>query len=673
MSGSNHWTLREGVSLGIDAGGTYTDAVLYDFAKRKVIAAAKSPTTRHDYAIGISQALELLPADDLKQARLVGLSTTLATNALVEDRGGKVGLILAGMQNTNLAKLEFDLVRYVEGSIDITGRETAPLDVSAARTAITELIEQEKVESIVLGGISSIRNPFHELKLRDLVREISDIPTVCGHELSQKLGAVERANTAACNARLLPLINRLINSVQNVLKNWFEKIPLYIVKGDGSLENWRMALEKPIETVASGPAASAVGARTLLGADRDLLVVDVGGTTTDIALLKHGQIEMKPTGARVGGHYLAIPGLDLVTAGLGGDSRIVIKPNHRTGKPALVAIGPKRVIPISLLASTYPKVQRKLEQFRSAPASIGINHQPGDFLVLIREKSEVELSGNQRRLVDILEKEGPLHLTEATAKTGIVESLLLGWEGLVQNGIAALAGLTPTDIWHAQGELDLWDATAAETALQLYGRRYVQGEQVLIEDVLLQINRSLCVHLLSKALGEGADADDTAAFARRLVREASRDDGSLQLRPRLLTTLVGLGAPARYFIPPLRDIIDTEVEIPRYGHVANAIGAASARVELRSSALIKNDGEDRISVHTQKGRAEFDSLEEAKDYARSELRSQLEVIAKRAGAAEYDIELDENDVFIETDAEQCDIFFRCEIEGRIVGLPSLNT
>lgn len=668
------WLHSEGLSLGIDAGGTYTDAVVFDFSTRSVRAAAKSPTTRHDYAVGIREAVRQLPAELLCAVRLVGLSTTLATNALVEGRGGKVGLVLIGMEDVNLEGLRFRQLRHVPGRVDISGRETEPLDEGAARLAIRDLLERDRVESLAVAGISSIRNPAHELRVRELARELAPLPVVCGHELSQQLGAADRANTAAFNARLLPLIHHLIDSVRSVLRERLPEVPLYIVKGDGTLMDYRHACQRPIETVASGPAASVVGARTLLAGQSEMLIVDVGGTTSDAALLHEGRPVLRESGAEVGAQHLAFPALALSTEGLGGDSRISVRVNHRRGKPALLSLGPERAIPLCFLASRYPQVGRQLAEFLETPAGIGFQHQPGDFLVLITRRPGLPLRDNQARMLDALEESGPMHLAWLTRSIEAMDSKLLGWEELVREGVLGLAGLTPTDLWHARGDLSFWDASASRTALQLYAERYVLGPEALLEDAFALLTERLAELVLRKALdlpgrSDGAGTRD-ADFARRIVAEARGGSPWLKLRPRLGAPLVGIGAPAPLLLPPLARLLEADLRLPEHGAVANAVGAASARVEITSRALVKDSGIGRFTVHTLHEQAEFEDLEEARAFGRRRLQEILADMARQAGTTGYRIEIEEEEHYIQGPAHLGGTtFLRSDLVGRAVGLP----
>ncbi len=345
------------ISLGIDTGGTYTDAVLVDHASGAVLASAKALTTHHDLSVGIGQAMAAAfdgQTASPAEVSLVALSTTLATNAIVEGQGSPVCLLLIGYDPELIRQYGFerDLVTenvvYLRGGHDGAGNEGEPLDETAAREAI--LAWRDRVDAFAVSGYFGVRNPAHERRGRALVEELTALPVACGHELTTRLNAVRRATTAALNARLIPLLQELIVTVRRTLQGLDIAAPLMVVKGDGSLVRAEWAKRRPIETILSGPAASVVGAWHLAGR-RDVWVVDVGGTTTDIAALRDGCPRLNPEGAQVGEWRTMVEAADVHTVGLGGDSHV------RLDKGGRLVIGPRRVVPLCLLASEHPTIQ----------------------------------------------------------------------------------------------------------------------------------------------------------------------------------------------------------------------------------------------------------------------------------------------------------------------------
>jgi N-methylhydantoinase A/oxoprolinase/acetone carboxylase beta subunit len=353
-----------GLKLGIDTGGTYTDAVLVD-AEQNIIAASKCLTTRHDLTLGISDALAELPSKKLLDVVLVALSTTLSTNSVVEGRGAPVGVLLPGYHQQQVEKsglldiFDPDMVVTLDGGHDAIGAETTPLDTAGAARAIRKLAM--KVSAFAVSSMFGVRNPAHEICIRDLVNDLCSKPVTCGHELATNLDAPRRALTVALNARMVPIIHELIMAVQKIMQDREIQAPLMMVKGNGSLINTRTAMEQPVGTVLSGPAASVVGASALSGAV-NAIIADMGGTTTDIAVISDGQPELGFDGVRIGEWKPMVEAVRVISIGLGGDSEV------RFSGSAGLEIGPRRVVPLSLLAYQYPEVTRALgKQLSQAP------------------------------------------------------------------------------------------------------------------------------------------------------------------------------------------------------------------------------------------------------------------------------------------------------------------
>jgi len=231
---------QTGLWLGLDTGGTFTDAVLLADG-RQVIASAKALTTPWNLAIGISEAIHAvlgpLPAGERRSVSLVSVSTTLATNAVVENRFSPVCTLLIGFDDAMVERSGLQrrgtagAVVRIQGGHTATGEEEAPLDEAAVQRAVRE--HEATVEAFAVAAHFSVRNPLHELRARKIIRACSPKPVTCAHELSSKLDAPRRALTAALNARLTPQIRHLIEALARVLNDESIVAPLMIVKGDG--------------------------------------------------------------------------------------------------------------------------------------------------------------------------------------------------------------------------------------------------------------------------------------------------------------------------------------------------------------------------------------------------------------------------------------------------------
>ncbi|HKJ50124.1 MAG TPA: hydantoinase/oxoprolinase N-terminal domain-containing protein, partial [Gammaproteobacteria bacterium] len=185
--------------LGIDTGGTFTDAVLVDDDK-VIVNAEKSLTTRFDLSLGIGDVVAKLPADSLAEVSMVSLSTTLTTNSVVEDLGAPVCVLLPGYSSEQVKQsgllniLPAQFIIRLQGGFDAVGREHAPLDEAGASEAIEKL--KQEVSAFAISSMFGTRNSSHEIRLKRMVTELAGMPVICGHELASSLGAPRRALTA---------------------------------------------------------------------------------------------------------------------------------------------------------------------------------------------------------------------------------------------------------------------------------------------------------------------------------------------------------------------------------------------------------------------------------------------------------------------------------------------
>lgn len=312
----------------MDTGGTYTDGVIVDSSTRKIIRKAKAPTTRQDLAVGIKNCVENLAFDRMNEISLASVSTTLATNSIVEGRGAAVGLIYMGTELEE--EVPAAVTVKVKGRFDIMGRLKEDIDKEEIRKALLDM--KGKVEAVAVSGYAGVRNPKHEQEVRKMAEELLEVPVVCAHQLTSALGFHHRTVTAVLNGRLIPVIDRLLKSTRRVMEEKGINAPVMIVKGDGTLMTEKVAKERPIETILSGPAASVIGALALTG-KKDGLVLDMGGTTSDLADVTDGSVRIRKEGAKVGGWFTRVRAAEISTFGLGGDSRIYL---DKKGKLCIV-------------------------------------------------------------------------------------------------------------------------------------------------------------------------------------------------------------------------------------------------------------------------------------------------------------------------------------------------
>ncbi|MCK0151463.1 hydantoinase/oxoprolinase family protein [Marivita sp. S6314] len=658
------------IVLGVDTGGTYTDAVLLQ-DEETVIAKAKALTTRHDLAEGVAAAVQGVLGEsgvNAKDIALASLSTTLATNALVEGQGARVALIYIGFAERDLAAqglqeaLGDDPVFLTAGGHSHGGGEAAPLDVAA----VAVWAAAQDVSAFAIAAQFGTRNPAHEVAARDAVRAVTGKPVTCSHELSAKLGGPKRALTAVLNARLIGLTHRLIGRAEGALRDLGIDAPLMVVRGDGALMSSGQAQERPIETILSGPAASIVGARWLTGADH-ALVSDIGGTTTDIAVLEGGRPVIDPDGARVGPHRTMVEAVAMRTHGLGGDSEVHVAAE---GLEAGITLGPKRVLPIALIAKDAPEiVHAALDAQLSKPV-------PGEFDArFVRRVAGQDEAGLPDRARAVLSRIGEAPLPLAEAITARVEGQALRL--LVTRGLVQIAGPTPTDALHVLGRFVHWDRTASEKALRLLARkrggsgdRFAESADVLAERIVDALTHATGTALLEAAFA--ADGlEEPAGLARHglLHRGLRRAPGWVRMTAGLSVPVVGLGASAGVTYPAVGAWLNTEVLLHDHGDVANAIGAVTGRIRVVRDGVVTSPGEGRYRAHLETGPQDYPDPDAALAAVETALRQQAQQAAEAAGAAS--VHLNATREIRRAEIEAREMFVEARISVEATGRPRI--
>ena len=641
--------ISDSLGLGIDAGGTYTDGVIVDLHKGQVLSKFKTPTMKDDLPGSIRNCIESLDAELIAHCSIASLSTTFATNAIVERKGARAGVILLGYDDHDTARVQAENKRMVIGRHDVRGRVVDLLDEVGLRAAVHALVSEIKVEAIAISGMGGVKNPAHELAARKIAMQECGLPIVCGHELSMELDAIKRATTAYLNARLLPVVVHLIHAVESELSSRGVKAPLVVVRSDGSLMSASEALSNPIHTIFSGPAASAIGALYLSGL-KDAVIIDIGGTTTDILFAKDGVISMTRFGSVVSGFAVSAPSVSGHTTGFGGDSHI------RRDMLKRITVGPERVIPISYLALKYESVLDDLRRMQDeAPDPLC---QPTDFYVKGWMPLTTDASEREIRIIAALE-DGPKSIIDLARLSGCDYPSLLSVDRLDRMGVITRAGLTPTDILHAAGRLDVWDNAAADLAVGIYASDVGVSQEELSSLVLEEVRRKLSREIIEGTLENGVKGPYMpgrfTSFAG-ILADAKSD--YIGFSVNAAQPIIGIGAPVRAYLPDVCEGFGREPVIPQHAEVANAVGAVAGRIALKSKATVSLSSDGEYLVHTSLDFRAFSDMEEAENYAISQVRKILvkrvhddypglrfryDIRADRQNAASMDTE-----VFIET-------------------------
>lgn len=569
---------------------------------------------------------------------MVSLSTTLATNALVEGQGGRVALVFVGFDPGEIARdglseaLRGDPVIRLPGGHSHAGAEIAPLDLGSLREAVLAL--PPGLTGFAVAARFATRNPGHEIAARDLIRALTGLPVTCSHELSQALGGPKRALTAVLNARLIGMIDRLIGACEAHLARLGISARLMVVRGDGALVSAALAREKPIETILSGPAASIAGACWLSG-EREALVSDIGGTTTDVCLLRDGRPAIDPEGARVGAFRTMVEAVAMRTTGLGGDSEVHLEEGLDGG----LKLGPRRLVPVSLLAVTEgAMVHRALDAALAAEAP---PDGAGRFAVpLWAGTPPAGLDPREAAVAGRLAG-GPLPLPEAV-RTRVEGAALMR---LVGRGLVLLSGVTPSDAAHVLGKLAAWDGAAAEKALALFARRRSgRGDRIapdaaaMARAVVAQLTDQTVDCLLEAAFaGDGRDwGMAPGELARHPLTRAGLDghQGVVRVGLGLGVPVIGLGASAGTYYGAVGTRLGARMILPGHADVSNAIGAVVGQVAMVATGTVTSGGPGVFVAHLAAGPRRFDARDAALAALEAALAEDARARARAAGVEE---------------------------------------
>ncbi len=618
-SGSSDARRTASLGLGIDAGGTYTDAVLFDFKEKKILGRSKSLTTKWKYSEGIMAAVSQLPAEILQKVDLVSLSTTLVTNAIVESNIYPVGLFLMPMATMSPENISHTPMAVIKGRMTIEGIASQDIDPDEIRKHAEVMVKNHGVRAFAVSGYGGSVNPELELKVKKVLREATGLDVCCGHELSGTLNFYVRAHTAVLNAGVIPIMEEFLSQMKQALEGAGITAPRLVVKGDGSVMTGSYASEFPVQTALSGPAASMAGASFLTGRE-DALVIDVGGTTSDIGYLDRGEVFVCEDGASIGSWRTHVKAVDMLTTGLGGDSAIVYGRRQWT-------IGPGRITPFSWLASRYElgpwlEDQSLLDFADGSSVSLQWLYSTG-------KEADFDLTKQETEILEQL-KEGPLPVCELSRRISQGVWKLLKTDRLEKSYCIQRAGLTPTDLFHLQGKMDLYSKEGLSGYFDLNLKLQDESSFGVMDHLMKKISTTLAHSVLERVF----EGDQKAEELYKPILQGGNE--RLTLTPTLKTPVIGLGAPASLFLDDAVRMLGGEVHIPENGDVANALGAITSRVSVETFASVVPTPEGLYRVLGISGSEGEDqeTLEEAEKLCLDLLAAAAREKAVSAGSSE---------------------------------------
>lgn len=627
------------LGIGIDTGGTYTDAVIYDFENKEILGSAKSLTTKNDLTIGILGAIDGLPTKLVQQADIISLSTTLATNACVENKGGRAKLIFFGGDKTVIDQYgrqyglpSSDEIYIQESYTHFSGKVDREPDWDLFRRQTEHGFEN--LDGVGIIEMNAMRNgAVVEKKAREIFCENHNTPVVCGHELFSELNCLQRGSGTLLNAGLFPVIREFLASVKKALaiRN-IHPSSLVIVRSDGGLMSEEFSSLRPVETLLCGPAASAIGCTRLTNTP-NCIVVDMGGTTTDIAFIEDGKPVTVTDGVSIGRWKTFVNGLYVKTFGLGGDSAI-----HYDGEN--LRLEEYRIIPLCIASAQYPDMLDSLRKIEVRKHTKFLY----EHYMLIKDIEQSSRYTDEEKAFCKALKEKPLSISDAANAVG-KDIYTLRVDRLLKDGVVQLCGLTPTDIMHITGDFSGHNSEASRLGAEFAAFNLDISVEQLCKRVYDAVKKKLYTNIVKAMLENkyqhymknGVSQDIERLIEDAYTEAAANKPNALFSTPFCTQySLIGVGAPIQIFLKDVAEMLGTKAIIPENHEVANALGAImgsiSASYSLEVRPINTSEGISGYRVFGGEESASFEELDEAVQFAASKAMYHAKAEAEKRGA-----------------------------------------
>jgi N-methylhydantoinase A len=612
-----------GYRLGVDVGGTFTDLLLFDEGSG-AFWRHKTPSTPADSSQGILEGVEAICGTAGVTPQQVGYflhGTTVATNAVLEGKGARVGLIVTDgyrhvMQIARslvpgglaawiiwpkpqpLAALE-DTIE-VGGRIDAQGREVRPLDEPGARAAL-EALKAQGVEAITVSLMNAYLNGAHEKRIGELAREVlPDVPVSLSHEVLPEMQEYERTLTTVANAAVRPVVGRYVRNLRERLQGSGMAGKLSLLRSDGGLMSSEKSEEHPVSLLMSGPAGGVTGALWVAknAGLKNILTLDVGGTSTDVALIEN----LEPRRVRttdVGHLSVRASSLDVKTVGAGGGSiayvpeltkALRVGPQSAGAVPGPAAYGKGGSLPTVTDANVvlgYLPENLLGGSFRLDRAAAKAAVQT------IADALGIELMAAARGIIDIVNENmfGALRMISVQQGYDPREFALMGFGGagpLHVNAVAKLMGSWPAVSPVSPGVLcALGDATTrmrTETA-RSFSKQVADTSEAEMLGVLDEMRRQTRAELVAEGVGE---ADIVSLFEVDVRYAGQAFEVPLTIDPETLQR-DGIAGITRRFDEEHRRLFTFNMDTPHEIVNLRAVALGQA-LDLPAAELAKGDG-----------------------------------------------------------------------------------
>lgn len=544
--------------LGIDAGGTTTNAVIYDRAADDIIWKSQAFTTNEALSLGILKSLFSLPKNIKPKIEEVHLSTTLATNYILENDFSNIGLIIIG----DMIGRPFPFKNLYQLKCSEVGNGKLPAAAQA------DMIDHSLISDFEHIIVASLGSPDPELE-NDVCRVLNakGFPAITATSICTSMDWHIRISTAVFNTGLIPLMQDLIESMYSVLSDLDINAPLKIMCGDGKLAHPDTVMRFPIFTIMSGPAASVAGGLFLCNED-DFLLIDMGGTSADITRIIDRRIQRKGI-STIRDNSIQAESLNIKSFPAGGDSQIYYS---HLGQ---LTVGPEKAIPLCLAGSRWPHLEEELRSYHRPKGYEMFTVNDTDCFCSCSTRSLSALNQADRNLVEEIRKKphSLFYLSEKFGKDA--DSLHL--DRLINLGYIQKISFTPTDILHILGQYTEWDRSISHTAANIMSKVGDMSMQKFLSIAEARITDQLafyCMQSISDFENHKFDFRDSRATQYIIDHFLNKIDPYLLVIFKITKPIVAVGAPARCWLPKVATKLGTEIIIPHHFESANAVGVA---------------------------------------------------------------------------------------------------
>ena len=550
--------------LGIDAGGTHVDSVIYDNSKQQVLSKAKAFTTLADFSIGIRQSVKRLQFKDLNRVSSVHLTSTISVNSILENRMARTCLILLGDKIREPLPYCSRQVIYKK---DFPDTETS---VWEDKIDFHELYQEHiaSADSIVISD--SEGNLSRELSFSNFITSTHPAKCICA--ANRKGDYYQRTLQSLLDAGLRPVLSELYECTERVLRELYVTAPVYVLNNSGKLVPAAKAVHAPLECVLAGPAASVAGGKFLTD-EETFLLVDMGGTSADVTKIQNRVPRIRTQMALGSDYRLEMESIDIQSFAIGGDSHI-----HYDQK-GNIAVGSKKVIPLCVAAFWYPHLLEEMRSFKKPENYELFTAYETDCYIAGMKKLYTTLTNFEKKVVDCI-KESP-HSLFWLAEHFNTDPDALHMNSLVNEGYLQRISFTPTDLLHVTGEYVTWNREMAVYAASVMAETGRMELDEFVRKSKEQIKNNLvlsCMQSVANFEETSFDFRKNAAASFLIDQYLERDSEFMDVDFNITKPIVAIGAPSGAWMRDVASKLDTKLILPENYEVGPAIGAAVSTI-----------------------------------------------------------------------------------------------